>query len=108
MIIELVQNSKHANLLNENEVEIAVTIDGAYTRIFDVYGKPAGRGPENLGGKFVYSLHHGIKDFDEINKCHVVIDGYSYRAVIRMVCQNHVVAFVNGKNVIVKKTNTFR
>lgn len=43
MIIELVQNSKHVNLLNENEVEIAVTIDGAYTRIFDVYGKPAGR-----------------------------------------------------------------
>lgn len=46
-IIELVPNSKHANLLNENEVEIAVeiavTIDGAYTRIFDVYGKPTGR-----------------------------------------------------------------
>lgn len=43
MIIKLVPNSKHTNLLNENEVEIAVTIDGAYTRIFDVYGKPTGR-----------------------------------------------------------------
>ncbi|QIW87026.1 hypothetical protein AHP1_1951 [Aeromonas phage Ahp1_CNU-2021] len=56
----------------------------------------------------MYSLHHGIKDFDGINKCHVVIDGYSYKAVIRMVYPNHVVAFVNGKNAIVKKTNTFR
>ena len=59
-------------------------------------------------GDQMYRLPHGIVNFDLLKMVHVVIGGYSYKAVIRQVLDNHIVVYVNGKNAIVKKTNTFR